>query len=151
MTKFGLSVGAARGIRTPDPIITNDVLYRLSYCGVARGDNPRAAALQATGEYRRQPRSLFVSGESDTRGRRPRAAGAGQSITYRISAQARRVGAKSNVPAASPEQGAPPAFLLGFLPRLGIGVVIFVAREAWVIRCMHQRNHRCCLHGCGRS
>jgi hypothetical protein len=28
--------GAARGIRTPDPIITNDVLYRLSYCGVMR-------------------------------------------------------------------------------------------------------------------
>ena len=27
--------GAARGIRTPDPIITNDVLYRLSYCGFA--------------------------------------------------------------------------------------------------------------------
>ena len=26
--------GAARGIRTPDPIITNDVLYQLSYCGV---------------------------------------------------------------------------------------------------------------------
>ena len=25
--------GAAEGIRTPDPIITNDVLYRLSYCG----------------------------------------------------------------------------------------------------------------------
>jgi hypothetical protein len=25
--------GAARGIRTPDPIITNDVLYQLSYCG----------------------------------------------------------------------------------------------------------------------
>jgi hypothetical protein len=29
-----LSAGAARGIRTPDPIITNDVLYRLSYCGI---------------------------------------------------------------------------------------------------------------------
>ena len=29
--------GAARGIRTPDPIITNDVLYRLSYCGGFRG------------------------------------------------------------------------------------------------------------------
>src|ERR1700754_3908612 len=28
-----LSGGAARGIRTPDPVITNDVLYRLSYCG----------------------------------------------------------------------------------------------------------------------
>jgi len=26
--------GAARGIRTPDPIITNDVLYQLSYCGI---------------------------------------------------------------------------------------------------------------------
>jgi hypothetical protein len=30
-----LSGGAARGIRTPDPIITNDVLYRLSYCGIS--------------------------------------------------------------------------------------------------------------------
>jgi hypothetical protein len=28
--------GAARGIRTPDPIITNDVLYQLSYCGISR-------------------------------------------------------------------------------------------------------------------
>ena len=27
--------GAARGNRTPDPIITNDVLYQLSYCGAA--------------------------------------------------------------------------------------------------------------------
>jgi hypothetical protein len=27
--------GAAKGIRTPDPIITNDVLYQLSYCGDA--------------------------------------------------------------------------------------------------------------------
>src|SRR5271165_5828922 len=30
-------LGAARGIRTPDPIITNDVLYQLSYCGAERG------------------------------------------------------------------------------------------------------------------
>ena len=29
----GLSGGAARGIRTPDPLITNEVLYQLSYCG----------------------------------------------------------------------------------------------------------------------
>ena len=28
-----LKVGAAEGIRTPDPIITNDVLYQLSYSG----------------------------------------------------------------------------------------------------------------------
>src|SRR5829696_3358460 len=27
-------VGAARGIRTPDPLITNEVLYQLSYCGL---------------------------------------------------------------------------------------------------------------------
>ena len=25
--------GAARGTRTPDPLITNEVLYQLSYCG----------------------------------------------------------------------------------------------------------------------
>ena len=30
---LGKDSGAARGIRTPDPVITNDVLYRLSYCG----------------------------------------------------------------------------------------------------------------------
>jgi hypothetical protein len=30
----GRASGAARGIRTPDPIITNDVLYQLSYCGM---------------------------------------------------------------------------------------------------------------------
>jgi hypothetical protein len=31
---FRERIGAARGIRTPDPIITNDVLYQLSYCGL---------------------------------------------------------------------------------------------------------------------
>jgi hypothetical protein len=29
----GIRNGAARGIRTPDPLITNEVLYQLSYCG----------------------------------------------------------------------------------------------------------------------
>lgn len=35
---FSLSKGngAAEGTRTPDPIITNDVLYQLSYCGLTR-------------------------------------------------------------------------------------------------------------------
>jgi hypothetical protein len=33
----GVFTGAARGIRTPDPVITNDVLYQLSYCGGFRG------------------------------------------------------------------------------------------------------------------
>lgn len=39
-------IGAARGIRTPDPIITNDVLYQLSYCGV-RGISARGFLLSA--------------------------------------------------------------------------------------------------------
>jgi hypothetical protein len=30
LTSDSRDFGAARGIRTPDPIITNDVLYRLS-------------------------------------------------------------------------------------------------------------------------
>ena len=32
--------GAARGIRTPDPLITNEVLYQLSYCGADRPARP---------------------------------------------------------------------------------------------------------------
>jgi hypothetical protein len=32
---FGEKSGAAEGTRTPDPIITNDVLYQLSYSGVS--------------------------------------------------------------------------------------------------------------------
>ncbi len=35
------SLGAARGIRTPDPLITNEVLYQLSYCGAAIGPRRR--------------------------------------------------------------------------------------------------------------
>ena len=34
LTIFGLKSGAAEGTRTPDPIITNDVLYQLSYSGL---------------------------------------------------------------------------------------------------------------------
>ena len=30
---FQKATGAAEGTRTPDPIITNDVLYQLSYSG----------------------------------------------------------------------------------------------------------------------
>ena len=38
MTEFDRwTYGAAEGIRTPDPRITNAVLYRLSYRGVPRG------------------------------------------------------------------------------------------------------------------
>jgi hypothetical protein len=35
--------GAARGIRTPDPVITNDVLYQLSYCGGPCGASAKVA------------------------------------------------------------------------------------------------------------
>jgi hypothetical protein len=37
--------GAARGIRTPDPLITNEVLYQLSYCGIANVAIREAALL----------------------------------------------------------------------------------------------------------
>ena len=33
---FAQGSGAAEGTRTPDPIITNDVLYQLSYSGHGR-------------------------------------------------------------------------------------------------------------------
>src|SRR5947209_13542077 len=42
--------GAARGIRTPDPVITNDVLYQLSYCGGASGKRPKNACAPDTGQ-----------------------------------------------------------------------------------------------------
>ncbi len=44
--------GAARGTRTPDPVITNDVLYQLSYCG----EPCRARAMPAP------IRALLISG-----------------------------------------------------------------------------------------
>ena len=34
MRAHSLESGAAEGTRTPDPIITNDVLYHLSYSGI---------------------------------------------------------------------------------------------------------------------
>src|SRR6201993_1067841 len=43
-----LKNGAARGIRTPDPVITNDVLYRLSYCGDRKGGPMGRRALLRT-------------------------------------------------------------------------------------------------------
>ena len=46
---FGMDpdfVGAARGTRTPDPLITNQVLYQLSYGGAGeRGDSTAQGAL----------------------------------------------------------------------------------------------------------
>lgn len=44
---FGEFGGAARGIRTPDPLITNEVLYQLSYCGNGWRCNSRRGAWQA--------------------------------------------------------------------------------------------------------
>ena len=42
---FGEKNGAAEGTRTPDPIITNDVLYQLSYSGVLLCRGPTMALL----------------------------------------------------------------------------------------------------------
>ena len=44
-------VGAARGIRTPDPLITNEVLYQLSYCGPARAGCVGAIVVPARFSY----------------------------------------------------------------------------------------------------
>ena len=43
LPRIGLD-GAAGGTRTPDPIITNDMLYRLSYNGAVRSYNGAASA-----------------------------------------------------------------------------------------------------------
>jgi hypothetical protein len=47
----GKKSGAAEGTRTPDPIITNDVLYQLSYSGVSARIGPKLF-------IRRSPRSM---------------------------------------------------------------------------------------------
>src|SRR5690348_2787740 len=48
MDLSGLEDGAARGTRTPDPVITNDVLYQLSYCGGPKRFRIRLSALCKT-------------------------------------------------------------------------------------------------------
>ena len=47
LSSEGRRAGAARGIRTPDPVITNDVLYRLSYCGDLAGTKAMPAPIRA--------------------------------------------------------------------------------------------------------
>ena len=44
LVKIHKTGGAAEGTRTPDPNITNVVLYQLSYCGAPGGPGPRAGA-----------------------------------------------------------------------------------------------------------
>ncbi len=54
--------GAAGGTRTPDPIITNDVLYQLSYCGdpsTRRADSP-VPADPASGKGRSRAQFTLV-------------------------------------------------------------------------------------------
>jgi hypothetical protein len=84
--------GAARGIRTPDPIITNDVLYRLSYCGIGA----RSAGIKA-----RWLRPVLNANDPalQVQGRGPRAR------TYRICAARKRskeAGLSSGSAAATP-------------------------------------------------
>ena len=62
-----LSAGAARGTRTPDPVITNDVLYQLSYCGGPWGASGRGAKTLAPDIGRcaalQEPARLCASGK----------------------------------------------------------------------------------------
>ncbi len=55
--------GAARGIRTPDPIITNDVLYQLSYCGDGVVNSGIGPPWQARTE-RSDARGCAIGGEA---------------------------------------------------------------------------------------
>jgi hypothetical protein len=57
-----LITGAADRTRTYDPIITNDVLYHLSYSGNLR----RVLALQVTFENSYFPSSLLITSASTT-------------------------------------------------------------------------------------
>jgi hypothetical protein len=55
-------VGAARGIRTPDPRFTKAVLYRLSYCGSGATDIGRTGQWQGdrrAGGCASERRSMF--------------------------------------------------------------------------------------------
>ena len=47
-----IKVGAARGTRTPDPRITNAMLYQLSYCGIPGPFRPAALILAESGRFK---------------------------------------------------------------------------------------------------
>src|SRR5262245_57761956 len=57
---FGLSAGAANRIRTCDPVITNDVLYQLSYCGYGLSDIRWRGAWQGRPPARHRQRDAAV-------------------------------------------------------------------------------------------
>ena len=60
---FGEKNGAAEGTRTPDPIITNDVLYQLSYSGnlLCAGRWPFVAWVIKIQPRQGTPRGLLAS------------------------------------------------------------------------------------------
>lgn len=78
---LGEGSGAAEGIRTPDPIITNDVLYRLSY----RGDLCRSRDRE--GDAEAASTAITPDGRVDTNIRRPlQALGRARAVPRRVSA-----------------------------------------------------------------
>src|SRR5438445_13652011 len=66
-SKNQLTPGAANRIRTCDPVITNDVLYQLSYCGTA----PEISAGGGLGKEGRRPPYWPAHSGWTTPGRRP--------------------------------------------------------------------------------
>jgi hypothetical protein len=58
--------GAAREIRTPDPIITNDVLYQLSYCGPVEQGRAGGRVSNGAAVYAGLPRvgNIRVAGQN---------------------------------------------------------------------------------------
>ena len=110
--------GAARGIRTPDPLITNEVLYQLSYCGVW--------ATRVDDERRRRPRPCGWQGD-----RHRLASAPGKGSRSRPTALTPRIDHAADRLAEQPEARA-----------LALGVV----RAGVVGRVRHRKHHRRRFH-----
>ena len=76
LSKISYLTGAARGIRTPDPLITNEVLCQLSYCG----DRPWSGMRPCVSGLLVHPAQAVH--QSDTGGHRRRTV-AGGSVRFR--------------------------------------------------------------------
>ena len=120
-----LTFGAARGIRTPDPIITNDVLYRLSYCGVLR----RAPDIGCHGA---------LQGSADPAGEAARGGTFHSAVTRRAAhpllPSTTRRSRLEQLPDPTPALALGPTASGAGRPGLGIG--------AGIVGRVHQRDHR---------
>ncbi len=80
--------GAAEGTRTPDPIITNDVLYQLSYCGPREATSYKTRRPRATVMWRPAARAARLGRATSRRGGAQGGAGSARRGRVRASAAA---------------------------------------------------------------